>query len=573
MAYQDTEEKNERNSAPVADFIRAIVAADIENNRHGGRITTRFPPEPNGYLHIGHAKAFILNFSIAEEFGGQCNLRFEDTDPKDEDIEYVKAIKRDIRWLGFDWGSREYYVSDYFERLYQYALKLIKKGKAYVDSLSTEEIREHRGTLTEPGKDSPYRNRSIAENLALFEGMRAGQFKDGAHVLRAKIDMAASNVLMRDPALYRIRHQPHFRAGDAWCIYPMYDFVECLADAIEGVTHSLCDIGFENNRVLYNWILRELEIGDPPNQYEFARLKLSFTILSKRYLKALVEEGHVSGWDDPRMPTLSGMRRRGYTPAAIRRFVREIGVAKRENLVDLALFEHMVRTDLNKNAPRVMGVLHPLKVIIVNYPEGQVEHLEAVNNPEDESAGTRQVPFSRELYIEQDDFREDPPKKFHRLALGREVRLRYGYYISCVEVVKDEGTDEVSELRCTYDPATRGGSSPDGRKVRGTIHWVSAAQALKAEVRLFDRLFTVEDPNGSNFKDHLNPKSLEVLTECRVEPSLAGAPLEKHYQFERLGYFCIDSADSSSGKLVLNRTVALRDSWTKIEKAQRQTGS
>ena len=566
MALQDTEEKNEKTPAPAADFIRAIVAADIESNRHGGRIVTRFPPEPNGYLHIGHAKAFGLNFSVAEEFGGQCNLRFEDTDPKEEDIEYVKAIKRDINWLGFDWGCREYYVSDYFERLYQYAVKLIKKGKAYVDSLSAEEIREHRGTLTEPGKDSPYRNRSTDENIDLFERMRAGQFKDGEHVLRARIDMAAPNLLMRDPTLYRIRHQSHFRAGDAWCIYPMYDFVECLADAIEGVTHSLCDIGFENNKVLYNWILRELEVEDPPNQYEFARLNLSYTILSKRYLKPLVEDNHVSGWDDPRMPTLSGMRRRGYTPAAIRRFVREIGVAKRENLVDIALFEHIVRTDLNKKAPRVMGVLRPLKVIIVNYPEDQVEQLDAVNNPEDESAGTRKVPFSRELYIERDDFREDPPKKFYRLAPGREVRLRYGYYITCIEVVKDGTTGEVSELRCTYDPETRGGSSPDGRKVRGTIHWVSAAHALKVEVRLYDRLFTAEDPKGSNFKDHLNPKSLEVLTECRVEPSLAGAPLDGRYQFERLGYFCIDCVDSSPGKLVLNRTVALRDSWTRIEK-------
>ena len=572
MAIKDNEKKGEINPVHAPDFIRAIVSADIKDNKHGGRIATRFPPEPNGYLHIGHAKAFSLNFSIAEEFGGQCNLRFEDTDPRDEDIEYVKAIKRDIRWMGFDWGNREFFVSDYFERLYQYAVKLIEKGKAYVDSLSAEEIRDFRGTLTEPGKDSPFRNRSIEENLNLFEGMRAGHFKDGEHVLRARIDMASPNLLLRDPTLYRIRHQVHFRAGDSWCIYPMYDFVECLADAIEGVTHSLCDTGFENNRVLYDWILRELEIEDPPRQYEFARLNLSYTILSKRYLKVLVEDGHVSGWDDPRMPTLSGMRRRGYTPVAIRRFVREIGIAKRENLVDIALFEHIVRTELNEKAQRVMGVLRPLKVIVVNYPKGQVEHLEAVNNPEDESAGTRKVPFSRVIYIERDDFREDPPKRFHRLAPGREVRLRYGYYITCVEVVKDDRTGEVSELRCTYDPETRGGSSPDGRKVRGTIHWVSAPHALKAEVRLYDRLFAVEDPKGSNFKDQLNPHSLEVLGECRVEPSLAGAAMENPYQFERLGYFCLDSLDSSPGKLVFNRTVALRDSWKKIERAQGRPG-
>ncbi len=553
------------DSNASSDFIRGKIAEDVKNNKFGRQVMTRFPPEPNGYLHIGHAKAVCLDFGVAQEFGGVCNLRFDDTNPEKEDVEYVESIKEDVRWLGWDWEDRNYFASDYYEQLYQYAAKLIKKGKAYVDSQSAEEIREHRGTLTESGKDSPYRNRSGEENLDLFERMRAGEFADGEHVLRARIDMASPNITMRDPVLYRIRHQAHYRTGDAWCIYPMYDFTQCLSDAIEGVTHSLCTLEFENNRALYDWVLREAEIQDPPEQTEFARLNLSYTVLSKRFLMQLVEEGHVSGWNDPRMPTLSGLRRRGYTPEAIRDFCEEIGVAKRDNMVDVALLEHGIRADLNKRAPRFMGVLKPLKVIIDNYPEDQVEELEAVNNPEDESTGTRQVPFSRELYIEREDFRQDPPKKFFRLAPGREVRLRYGYYITCVDVVKDEKTGEVIELHCTHDPQTRGGSSPDGRKVRGTIHWVSAAHALKAEVRLYDRLFTVEKP-GADFLAHLNLDSLEVLQECRVEPALAAARPGATCQFERQGYFCVDSVDSSVEKLVFNRTVSLRDSWARIEK-------
>jgi glutaminyl-tRNA synthetase len=554
---------------PPPNFIRDIIVKDLETNKYGGRVATRFPPEPNGYLHIGHAKSICLNFGLAAEFGGVCHLRFDDTDPTKESIEYVESIKSDVRWLGFDWGDHLYYASDYFEKLYDYAVQLIKKGKAYVDSLSAEEIREYRGTLTEPGRESPYRNRSIEENLDLFRRMRAGEFEDGTHVLRAKIDMASPNLLMRDPVLYRIRRVTHYRTGDQWCIYPMYDFAHCLSDSIERITHSICTLEFENNRPLYDWILNELNVEWHPQQIEFARLNLSYTVMSKRKLLELVEQGYVTGWDDPRMPTLAGLRRRGYTPEAIRNFCERIGVAKRDSLVDIALLEHCIREDLNKRAPRVMAVLRPLRVVIVNYPENQVEELEALNNPEDLGMGSRKVPFSRVLYIERDDFRENPPKEFFRLAPGREVRLRYAYYITCVDVIKDERTGEVIELRCTYDPKTRGGGSPDGRKVKATLHWVSAPHSLEAEVRLYDHLFLKPNPSdeedGLDFKAHLNPNSLITLKSCRVEPSLAGAVPGSHYQFERQGYFCVDP-DSSSKTLVFNRTVALRDSWAKIEK-------
>jgi glutaminyl-tRNA synthetase len=553
-------------------FIRDIIAQDVKRGKNDGRVHTRFPPEPNGYLHIGHAKSICLNFGIAAEFGGLCNLRFDDTNPSKEEVAYVESIKEDVHWLGFDWGDRLFYASDYFEQLYQYAVQLIKAGKAYVDSLSPEEIREYRGTLTEPGKESPYRNRSVEENLDLFARMRAGEFEDGTHVLRAKIDMTSGNVNMRDPVMYRILRVPHHRTGDTWCIYPMYDFTHCLSDSIEGITHSLCTLEFEDHRPLYDWFLDALGVYHP-QQIEFARLNLSYTVLSKRKLLTLVEQGHVTGWDDPRMPTISGMRRRGYTPEAIRNFCERIGVAKRDSIVDIALLEHCLREDLNKRAPRVMAVLRPLRVIIVNYPEGQVEELEAINNPEDPSMGTRKVPFSRVLYIEREDFREDPPKKFYRLAPGREVRLRYAYFITCVGVVKDEQTGEVIELHCTYDPATRGGDAPDGRKVKSTLHWVSAAHALKAEVRLYDHLFITANPSDEKdapFTSHLNPNSLETLTSCRVEPSLAHAAPGSRYQFERLGYFCVDTVDSSEDALVFNRTVTLRDTWAKIEKAQQQ---
>ncbi len=559
---------------PSTDFIRQIIEEDLRTNKYGGRVHTRFPPEPNGYLHIGHAKSICLNFGVAEEYGGLCNLRFDDTNPTKEDVEYVESIKRDIRWLGFDWGDREFYASDYFDQLYEYAVQLIKLGKAYVDSLSPEEIRQYRGTLTEPGRESPYRNRSVEENLELFERMRAGEFKDGEHVLRAKIDMASPNIVMRDPILYRIRHVPHHRTGTRWCIYPMYDFAHCISDSIEGITHSLCTLEFENNRALYDWILDQLGLYHP-QQIEFARLNLSYTVLSKRKLLELVERGIVNGWDDPRMPTISGLRRRGYTPEAIRDFCERIGVAKKENLVDIALLEHCLREDLNRRAPRAMAVLRPLRVVLVNYPEDRVEELQAVNNPEDPGMGTRKVPFSRVLYIERDDFREDPPKKFFRLAPGREVRLRYAYIIKCVDVIKDQRTGEILELRCTYDPETGLGPTPPGRRVKGTIHWVSAAHALPAEVRLYDRLFIKENPNeveeGKDWLDYVNPKSLEVLTSCRVEPSLATASPGDHYQFERLGYFCVDP-DSAPGGLVFNRAVPLRDTWAKIEKAE-QRGS
>lgn len=557
--------------APSLDFVRTIVEEDLRTNKYGGRVHTRFPPEPNGYLHIGHAKAICISFGVAAEYGGLYNLRFDDTNPSKEEVEYVDSIQEDIRWLGFDWGDRLYYASDYFEQLYEYALLLIKAGKAYVDSLSADETREYRGTLTEPGRNSPYRTRSIEENLDLFRRMRAGEFEDGAHVLRAKIDMASPNIIMRDPVLYRILRATHHRTGDKWCLYPLYDFTHCLSDSIEGITHSLCSLEFENNRALYDWVLDELNVYHP-QQIEFARLYLNYTVVSKRVLLQLVEEGYVSGWDDPRMPTLSGLRRRGYTPESIRNFCGRIGVAKANSIVDVAMLEYSIREDLNKRAPRVLAVLRPLRVVIDNYPEDQVEELEAINNPEDSSMGTRKVPFSRVLYIEREDFREDPPRKFFRLALGREVRLRYAYYITCVDVVKDEKTGEVIELHCTYDPETRGGWAPDGRKVRGTLHWVSAAHALEAEVRLYDRLFVKANPmeGDADFKTHLNPNSLETLTSCLVEPGLAGATPGSRYQFERQGYFIVDSVDSSPEKLVFNRTVALRDSWAKIEKAQKR---
>ncbi len=556
------------DSAPPTDFIREIVDEDLKANKNEGRVATRFPPEPNGYLHIGHAKSICLNFGIAIEYGGTCNLRFDDTDPSGEDVEYVESIKSDVRWLGFDWGDRLFYASDYFDQLYQYAVQLIKDGKAYVCSLSPEEIREYRGTLTKPGKDSPYRTRSVKENLDLFERMEAGEFEEGTHVLRAKIDMASPNVNMRDPTLYRIKKVAHYRTGNKWCIYPMYDFTHCLSDSIEGITHSICTLEFENNRPLYDWVLDELNVDCHPQQIEFARLNLSYTVLSKRKLVELVEGGYVTGWDDPRMPTVAGMRRRGYTPESIRNFCERIGVAKRDSIVDIALLEYYIREDLNQRAPRVMGVLRPLRVVIDNYPEDQVEELDGPYHPQDPSMGSRKVPFSRALYIEREDFHEDPPKKFFRLAPGREVRLRYAYYIKCVRVVKDEQTGEVAEVHCIYDPETRGGWSPDGRKVKGTIHWVSAAHSLPAEVRLYDRLFQIANPRGEkdgpDFTTYLNPSSLETLTSSRVEPSLSGAAPDSRYQFERLGYFCVDSVDSSNGALVFNRTVTLRDSWAKI---------
>jgi glutaminyl-tRNA synthetase len=562
------------DSQPSPDFIRNIIAEDLRINKNEGRVVTRFPPEPNGYLHIGHAKSICLNFGIAaENKGGVCHMRFDDTNPGKENIEYIESIKADVRWLGFDWGKHIYYASDYFDQLYEYAVQLIKKGKAYVCSLSPEEIKEYRGTLTEPGKDSPYRSRSFEENLDLFERMRAGEFEDGSHILRAKIDMASPNLNMRDPAIYRIRRMPHHRTGDKWCIYPMYDYAHCLSDSIEGITHSICTLEFEDHRPLYDWILDQLDVGCHPQQIEFARLNLSYTIMSKRKLMKLVESGDVSGWDDPRMPTISGLRRRGYTPESIRDFCERIGVAKKDSTVDMALLEHCVRKDLNQRAPRVMGVLHPLRVVIENYPEDQVEELEAINNPEDPEMGSRKTPFSRVLYIEQEDFRENPPKKYFRLAPGREVRLRYAYYIKCVEVIKDEQTGEILELRCTYDPETRGGGAPDGRKVKATLHWVSAAHSIRAEVRLYDHLFLNANPDevkdGGDFRANLNPDSLEILTSCRVEPSLANALPGSLFQFERQGYFCVDTRDSSDKALVFNRTVTLRDTWAKIEKTMK----
>ncbi len=558
------------DSERPSDFIRDAIKEDLRTNRFGGRVHTRFPPEPNGYLHIGHAKAIWITFGIAEEFGGLYNLRFDDTNPVKEEEEYVEAIKEDIRWLGFDWEDREYYASDYFEQLYQWAVQLIKDGKAYVDSLSPEEIKEYRGAFGVPGKNSPYRDRSVEENLDLFERMRAGEFEEGEHVLRAKIDMTSGNMNLRDPVMYRILHATHHRTGAEWCIYPMYDWAHGQSDSIERITHSLCSLEYEDHRPLYNWFLDQLGIYHP-RQIEFGRVSLTYTVISKRRLIRLVEEGRVSGWDDPRMPTLSGVRRRGYTPEAIREFCDRIGVPRTNSIIDIALLEHCVRQDLNQRAPRVFGVLRPLKVIIDNYPEDLVEEMECINNPEDDSMGTRKVPFSRELYIEREDFREDPPKRFWRLAPGREVRLMHAYFVKCVGVVKDE-RGEVIELHCTYDPETRGGSAPDGRKVKGTLHWVSANHSLEAEVRLYDRLFSVEDPldveEGGDFTDNLNPNSLETLSSCRVEPGLAGAEPGSIYQFMRQGYFCVDP-DSTDEKLVFNQTVALRDTWAKIVKKQR----
>lgn len=573
---RQTKKKAASEATPFLDFIRTIIEQDLKSNRYEGRVHTRFPPEPNGYLHIGHAKSICLNFGLAAEYGGLCNLRFDDTNPIKEEVEYVESIKKDVRWLGFDWDERLFYASDYFDQLYNYALQLIKMGKAYVCDLNTEEIREYRGTLTEPGKDSPYRNRSIEENLDLFERMRAGEFEDGSRVLRAKIDMSSPNLNMRDPVIYRILKATHHRTGDKWCIYPMYDFAHCLSDSIEGVTHSICTLEFEDHRPLYDWFLDQLSVFHS-QQIEFARLNLSYTILSKRKLLELVEGSYVSGWDDPRLPTISGLRRRGYTPQAIRDFCDRIGVAKRESIVDITLLEHCLRQDLNKRSPRVMAVLRPLRVIIDNYPEGKVEELEAENNPEDSSMGTRKIPFCRELYIERDDFCEHPLPKFFRLSPGREVRLKHAYYIKCVKVVKDERTGDVVELHCTYDPETRGGWSKDSRIVKGTLHWVSIPHSLKAEVRLYDRLFIRENPvderDRADFKTYLNPKSLEILTSCRLEPSLANAKPGSRYQFLRKGYFCVDLVDSSRGKLVFNRTVPLRDTWAKIEKAQKKTNS
>jgi len=556
--------------SPSTDFIRNIINEDLLTNKYAGRVHTRFPPEPNGYLHIGHAKSICLNFGIAADFNGLCNLRFDDTNPSKEEVEYVESIQADVRWLGFDWDDRLFYASDYFEQLYEYAVQLIKKGKAYVCDLSADEIRDYRGTLTQPGKDSPYRDRPVVENLDLFARMRAGEFPNGSRTLRAKIDMASPNITLRDPVLYRILKASHHRTGDNWCIYPMYDFTHCLSDSIEGITHSICTLEFENNRPLYDWVLDQLEVYHP-QQIEFARLNLSYTVLSKRKLLQLVQDGIVSGWDDPRMATLSGIRRRGYPPEAIRDFCNQIGVAKANSIIDIALLEHFVRQDLNRRAPRVMGVLRPLRVVLVNFPEDLVEEVEAVNNPEDASMGTRKVPFSRVLYIERDDFREDPPKQFFRLAPGREVRLRYAYFITCVGVVKDEKTGEVIEIHCTYDPATKGGDAPDGRKVKATLHWLSAAHALEVETRLYDRLFIKENPDeveaGADFKSNLNPNSLEVLKGCFVEPGLAGAAPGSIYQFERQGYFCVDPVESTAGKLVFNRTVSLRDSWAKIQES------
>ena len=559
---------------PVAtDFIRAIVAEDVKSNKNDGRVHTRFPPEPNGYLHIGHAKSICLNFGIASEFaGGLCNLRFDDTNPCKEEQEYVDSIMEDVRWLGFDWDDRLFYASDYFERLYECAAQLVRAGKAYVCDLSAEEIRAHRGSLTEPGKESPYRGRSVEENLDLFERMRAGEFPDGSRVLRAKIDMGSPNLNMRDPVVYRILRATHHRTADRWCVYPMYDWAHGLSDSFEGITHSICTLEFENHRPLYDWFLDQLGVYHS-QQIEFARLNLTYTVMSKRKLLHLVREGHVSGWDDPRMPTLSGMRRRGYTPEAIRGFCRRIGVSKTDSVVDIALLEHCLREDLNRRSSRVMAVLRPLRVVIDNYPEDRTEQMDAINNPEDPSAGTRQVPFSRVLYIERDDFREDPPKKFYRLAPGREVRLRYAYFVTCVDVVKDPATGEVVEVHCTYDPATRGGDAPDGRKVKSTLHWVSAAHSVPAEARLYDHLFAKENPDaapeGEDFTANLNPHSLDVVTDCRVEPSLAGAAPGSRFQFERLGYFCVDP-DSSQGRLVFNRTVSLRDTWARIQKGRQK---
>jgi len=563
--------KNTTKPELKTNFIKEIIKADLKSDKYQGRVHTRFPPEPNGFLHIGHAKSIVLNFSIAEEFGGKCNLRFDDTNPIKEEDEYVKSIIADVKWLGYDWEDRLFFASDYFEQFYNYAIQLIEKGKAFVCDLNAADIKQFRGTLTEPGRESPNRNRTVSENLDLFQRMRAGEFKDGAKTLRAKIDMSHPNLNMRDPVLYRILHASHHRTKDDWCMYPMYDWAHGLEDSIERITHSLCTLEFEDHRPLYDWFLEQLGVFHP-QQIEFARLNLSYTITSKRKLLKLVEDGIVSGWDDPRMPTISGMRRRGYTPAAIRNFSDRVGIAKRENVAEMDLLEFYVREDLNKNSQRRMAVLEPLKVVIENYPTGKSEELEAVNNPEDDSAGVRKVPFSREIYIEKSDFMENPPKKFFRLGLGREVRLRYAYFITCTDIIKDKNGD-IIELRCTYDPATKGGSAPDGRKVRGTIHWVSVEQAQKAEVRVYDRLFTHPNPtiaeSDEEFKSLLNPNSLEITHNCYVEPSLKNAQPEERFQFERIGYFCADRYDSKPEKLVFNRTVALRDTWAKLDKSKK----
>ena len=564
------ENKNKESTKPT-NFIREIIEEDLRTGKHTN-IHTRFPPEPNGYLHIGHTKSICLNFGLAEEYNGLCNLRFDDTNPTKEEAEYVESIKEDIKWLGFDWGDREYYASDYFDTLYDYAIKLIKKGKAYVDSLSPEEIREYRGAPTDPGKESPYRNRSVEENLELFAKMKAGDFKDGEHVLRAKINVSSPNMNMRDPVMYRIIHESHHRTGDIWCIYPMYDWAHGQSDSIEGITHSLCTLEFENHRPLYDWFVEALDIFHP-QQIEFARLNVSYTIMSKRKLLELVEEGYVNSWDDPRMPTISGLRRRGYTPESIKKFSEKSGIVKRNSVVDVALLEHSVREDLNKKAKRVLSVLNPLKVVIENYPDEKVEELEAINNPEDSTMGTRKLPFSKTIFIEKDDFREDPPKKFFRLAPGKEVRLRYAYIIKCEEVIKDSNTGEITELRCSYDPDTKSGTGSSNKKVKGTIHWVSAEHAIDAEVRLYDRLFTVEDPLGDKEKDYkefINPHSLDIIKNCKLEPSLSNSEKGERFQFERLGYFCLDSVDTSRDRLVFNRIVPLRDTWSKIEKAQQE---
>lgn len=574
MSTKENKEQNkgseEKKQGGGFDFISEIIEEDIKTNKWGGKVITRFPPEPNGYLHIGHAKSINLNFGLAQRYGGRCHLRFDDTNPTTESMEYVEAIRRDVKWLGFDWGEHEYFASDYFDKLYEWAVRLIKAGKAYVCDLTPDEVREYRGDWNKPGKESPYRNRSVEENLELFERMKNGEFEEGSKTLRAKIDMSSPNMNLRDPIMYRIIKRPHYRTGDKWCIYPTYDWAHGQSDSIEGITHSICTLEFEEHRPLYDWFLDQL--GEHhPQQIEFARLNMTYTVMSKRKLIELVEDGYVRGWDDPRMPTISGMRRRGYTPEAIRNFCSRIGVARSDNIVDIKLLEFCVREDLNKRAPRVMAVLNPLKVVIENYPEGKVEELEAINNPEDPSMGTRLVPFSKELFIERDDFMENPPAKFYRLAPGREVRLRYAYFIKCVDIVKDEKTGEVKELRCVYDPHTRGGDAPDGRKVKATLHWVSANHALCGEVRLYDLLFTKENPNdveeGKDWKDYINPNSVKILTNCKLEPSLAKAAIGDIFQFERLGYFCVDP-DSDASKLVFNRTVTLKDEWSKIQSKQ-----
>lgn len=567
----------ENESVARSNFIRTIIEEDLRSGKNAGRLVTRFPPEPNGFLHIGHAKSICLNFGLASEYGGRCHLRYDDTNPLKEEEFYVKSIQDDVKWLGFDWGEHLYYASDYFQRLFEFAIYLIESQKAYVCSLSPDEIRQYRGTLTEPGRESPYRHRSVEENLDLFSRMRDGQFQEGEHVLRAKISMSASNINLRDPVIYRIMHAAHHRTDRTWCIYPTYDFAHCISDALEGITHSLCSLEFEDHRPLYDWFLNQLPVSRHPQQIEFARLNLGYSVLSKRKLIQLVNEGYVDGWDDPRMPTIAGLRRRGYTPESIRLFCERIGVGKSDSLVDMAMLEHTVREDLNKKAPRVMAVLDPLKVVLVNYPEGQEEFLEAVNNPEDALMGTRQVPFSKVLYIERNDFREDPPKKYFRLAPGREVRFRYAYLITCVDIKKDERTGEILELHCRYDPLTRGGAAPDGRKVKGTIHWVSANHSVQAEVRLYERLFTKPDPTQDekkniDFKSYFNHASKQIITSCRIEPSVQNGRPGSHYQFERQGYFCIDS-QSQANRLVFNRIVALRDSWAKIEKREQAQSS